>query len=265
MKPTTLWRKFFALLLVSLIASPGTPNLFSQATGQRAGEVAASIPVGEIGRNGDTMPTNVNAEIQWNDRVTTEARGRARLGLDDGSTLNVGSNSSLTVVQHNAASQETDLTLTFGQMRARTRLQQPGGRFEVRTNTAVIGVIGTDFWVEATATMTRVIVFEGAVEVRSLGGSQRRRRVGAGMWVTVASDQDPTAPSPPSEEDYHAAIADTEIGEALPIPEGPRKRWTKRPLPWILMAGAAVAIIVIAIVATDDSSSNNSSNNTSSP
>jgi len=264
MKPSALWKKPLSLLLVSVIALPGAPLLLSQ--GQRAGEVSASIPAGQIARTGAELPTNVGTEVQWQDRVTTEARGRVRLGLDDGSTLNVGSGSSLTVVQANAASQQTDLTLTFGQMRARTKLQQPGARFEVRTNTAVIGVIGTDFWVDATATMTRVIVFEGAVEVRSLGGTKMRRRVGAGLWVTVASDQDPTEPVPPSEEDYHDAIAATEIGEALPTPEGPREHWTRKPLPWIVMAGAAIAIIITAIAANGDSSSNNnSSNNTSGP
>jgi hypothetical protein len=84
------------------------------------------------------------------------------------------------------------------------------------------------------------------------------------MWVTVASDQDPTVPAPPSEEDYHDAIADTEIGEPLPEPEGPREHWTKKPWPWILIAGAAAAAIIIAIVATDDDVSNNTSNNTTS-
>jgi hypothetical protein len=259
MKSPRLPKQLLATLLVFSIALPGAPELFAQAAAQRAGQVAASIPVGQVERPGVRQPTDVGLAVLWDDLVTTAARGRVRIGLDDGSALNVGSNASLRVVQHDATSQQSELTLVFGQMRVRTKLQQPGARFTVRTNTAVIGVIGTDFWVEATATLTRVIVFEGAVEVTSLGGTRSKVMVGAGQWTTVASEQDPAPPSSPNSSDYNNAIADTEVGEPLPEPAGPRKAWHKSPALWVAIGFAAAVTVLAIVVATDEEPSTPSS------
>ena len=251
-------RRFVAVALAAFIVLPTSFNLFAQA--QRAGEVAATIPTGQIERPSGVQSTTLGTDVLWEDLVTTAARGRVRIGLDDGSLLNVGSNARLRVVKHDAPSQQSELVLTFGEMRARTRLATPNASFTVRTNTAVIGVVGTDFWVLALPTETQVIVFEGAVRVTSLDEDRGSVMVGAGQQTTVGSDQPPAPPFSPSASDYEEAIQATNVGPPLPEPPGPRPPRVRSKLPWILGAvGAAIAVIVIVVATGEESSSSSSS------
>jgi len=78
---------------------------------------------------------------------------RARIALDDGSVLNVGSESSMKIVKHDAGAQQTELELTYGKLRTQAqKIAKPDGKFEVRTPAGVAGVVGTDFlWNTRTA------------------------------------------------------------------------------------------------------------------
>jgi hypothetical protein len=55
--------------------------------------------------------------VDWQDVVHRQAT-RARVALDDGSVLNLGSESSMRIVQHNAGAQQTDLEIILGKMRS---------------------------------------------------------------------------------------------------------------------------------------------------
>jgi hypothetical protein len=84
--------------------------------------------------------------VDWNDFVKTGSTARARVALDDGSVLNVGSDYSVHVVKHDSGAQQTDLEVEFGKMRSKAqKLSKPGGKFEVHTAAGVAGVVGTDF------------------------------------------------------------------------------------------------------------------------
>jgi len=79
--------------------------------------------------------------------VNTQVNARARIALDDGSVLNVGSESSMKVVKHDAGAQQTELELTYGKLRTQAqKIAKPDGKFEVRTPAGVAGVVGTDFF-----------------------------------------------------------------------------------------------------------------------
>jgi hypothetical protein len=153
-----------ALLLatVSLWAAPApTPT---------AGSVKALLPAAS--RN--SQPLAVNDTLQWNDLLQTDAKGRVRAALNDGSLLSLGSNSQLKVVQHDAAAQQTELDLQYGKLRNQvTKITQPQGKYQVKTSNAVIGVIGTDFYVGADkGGRTIVICYEGVVSVSPLNGAK---------------------------------------------------------------------------------------------
>lgn len=248
---TSPGKRVFAVVLVAFLLPYAPLNSWAQAN-QGAGEVKASIPAGKVDRPGASEPTNVGVAVLWDDMITTAPAGRVRIGLNDGSILNVGSDASIRVVKHDAASQQSDLTLTFGQMRAVTKLDKPNASFTVRTNTAVLGVIGTDFWVQALPNLTRVIVFSGAVRITNLAGLGAVM-VGAGQQVTVPAGQMPSAPSSPTEAEYQEAIEDTDVGEPLPMPPGPRAKSGRRAWPWILVAAGAAATVIAIVVAKDDS------------
>src|SRR5438445_3763436 len=162
-----------AVLLSWLIILPADSWADPQAAGQRAGEVSRMIPAVNIARSGKTIPAAAKTIVNWQDLVNTQVNARARIALDDGSVLNVGSDSSINVVKHDAGAQQTELELTYGKLRTQAqKIAKPDGKFEVRTPAGVAGVVGTDFFVafdNTTGTMN-VITFEGLVKVCNLAG-----------------------------------------------------------------------------------------------
>src|SRR5271165_3189950 len=160
-----------ALLLTCSLAIPTEMAGAPQGTGQRAGEVSRVIPAVSIGRGGKTITAAAKSEVDWQDQIDTHASARARVLLDDGSVLNVGADSSMRVVKHDAAAQQTELELTYGKLRSQAqKLSKSDGKFEVRTPAGVAGVVGTDFYIEYGSDLMNVIVFEGFVRVCNLAG-----------------------------------------------------------------------------------------------
>jgi hypothetical protein len=153
-------------ILVCFLISPLTGLAEPQGGTQRAGEIDALIPAAT--RN--SQPTKAKDDIDWNDLLKTERSGRVRAGLTDGSILSVGSDSELRVVQHDATSQQTSLELSYGKVRNQvTSITKAGGKYELKTPNAVIGVIGTDFVAEFKGNKTTVICYKGKVKVTPLG------------------------------------------------------------------------------------------------
>jgi|HubBroStandDraft_6_1064221.scaffolds.fasta_scaffold22884_3 hypothetical protein len=181
-------------LCLLLCASPALAG--PQANAQHAGQISAMIPAAT--RN--SQPAKVKEDLQWNDLLKTTHSGRLRAGLDDGSMLSLGSDSELRIVQHDAASQQTSLEMNFGKVRSQVvKITQPGGKFQVTTPNAVIGVIGTDFYVAYGANKTTVICYEGQVSVTPRGNAQAQNNsgqtsstggsilVGAGQMVEIVT------------------------------------------------------------------------------
>jgi hypothetical protein len=109
----------------------------------------------------------------------------------------VGSNSSLKIVQHDSANQRTQLQLAYGRLRASAvRLARPGSSFEVRTPTAVAGVVGTDFTLSFENDISTLSVTEGSVNFCNLQG--QCVTVPAGYTSTIRDNQAPSQPTPTS-------------------------------------------------------------------
>lgn len=160
-----------AVCLSVCIAFPADIGAVPQGSGTRAGEVARVIPAVSIARGAKTFTASTKSVVDWQDLVNTQVNGRARIALDDGSVLNVGSQSSMHVVKHDAGAQQTELELTYGKIRAQAqKIAKPDGKFEVHTPAGVAGVVGTDFYVGYENDTMTVIVFEGLVRVCNLAG-----------------------------------------------------------------------------------------------
>src|SRR6267142_1579511 len=103
---------------------------------------------------------NAKTAVDWLDVVNTQASARARIALDDGSVLNVGSDSSIKVVKHDGGAQQTELELTYGKIRSQAqKITKADGKFEVKTPAGVAGVVGTDFYIafeNSTGTMNEI-------------------------------------------------------------------------------------------------------------
>jgi hypothetical protein len=162
--------------------SPATPQLVRgrkslllegapQATGEIAGEVANEIPEAFVATARQAKDTllKVNDGVYWEDVIRTLGTGRVRLQLRDGSWLNIGARSTMRVVKHDPQSQQTEIELKLGRLRGEVmKLTKPGGRFEVKTPTTVLGVVGTILLVDAHDSYTQVCAVEGIVRVRNV-------------------------------------------------------------------------------------------------
>lgn len=211
------------LLSLLLAASPAFA-----ADSQTAGEVKALIPA--AARNNQAV--QVKDALAWNDLLHTDAKGRMRAGLTDGSILSLGSNSELRVVQHDAASQQTSLEMNYGKMRNQVvKITQPGGKYEVKTANAVIGVIGTDFFVGFDNNQTTVICYVGKVAVTPLqgakvvksdsgnAGTSNSVTLLAGQMVVIGLDIPPGGYQPQStpRDVGRNSIQDTNIPDQPPV------------------------------------------------
>jgi ferric-dicitrate binding protein FerR (iron transport regulator) len=155
--PTTL---FLLLVATPLLAAPDN---------QTAGEVKALIPAAS--RN--AQPLHLKDSLQWNDLLKTAPEGRLRVGLTDGSILSLGSNSELKVVKSDSASQQTSIEVNYGKLRSKVvQITKPDGKFEVKTPNAVVGVIGTDFYVGFANNQTTVICYAGRLAVTPAAGAK---------------------------------------------------------------------------------------------
>jgi ferric-dicitrate binding protein FerR (iron transport regulator) len=216
-----IFKRSIAVVLCSLLTS--LPAMSEpQAAGQAAGQITALIPAAT--RN--SKAAKAKEELDWNDLLQTEHTGRVRAGLKDGSILSLGSDSELRIVQHDNATQQTSLEMDFGKVRSQVvKITRPGGKFEMKTPNAVIGVIGTDFFVGYEANKTTVICYKGQVSVTPLGNAKVGNNSGqanaasnsvavsAGQMVEITSDIPPsgfqTSNTPP--DVLQASLSSTDI------------------------------------------------------
>jgi len=202
-----------SFLLSLTIALPADVSAEPQTSGQHAGEVARLIPAVSIARGTKTLNAAVKSAVDWQDVLNTKADGRARVALDDGSVLNVGSDSSIKVVKHDAGAQQTDLELAYGKLRTQAqKIAKPDGKFEVHTAAGVAGVVGTDFYVGYENNVMNVIAYEGLVRVCNLAGVCVILK--AGQMSSLRNGDNP-APAPPTQASLDLLVTagkDTEVG-----------------------------------------------------
>jgi hypothetical protein len=184
-----------------------------QGGSTEAGAVTAEIPKGNVQRNGQTasIPLKLNDKVYFMDLVQTESLGRVRIQLLDGSLLNVGARSQMRITRHDAQTQQTEIELTAGKLRSEVqKISKQGGSFQVKTQTAVIGVVGTHFLVAAESNRTRVWCYEGEVSVRNLNAAIVGTIVlHAGQVTSIASGLPPAAASSFSPSVMHTQISQT--------------------------------------------------------
>lgn len=144
-------RLILLLIAAAVLVAAAPPNVTT------TGRVTRVIPRADLlrGRFGGLLKDN--AEVVENDRIQTQSMGRARVVLNDGSILNVGSDSCLTIRGSSESSRAGSLELRYGRIRAAVVSQTSASQFQVRTATAVAGVLGTDIYVEIDGQATHIV------------------------------------------------------------------------------------------------------------
>jgi hypothetical protein len=241
-----------ACLLSYSLALPFDLAAAPQAGNQRAGEVSKVIPAVSIARGSKSINASAKTAVDWQDVVNTQASARARVALDDGSVLNVGSDSSVRVTKHDAGAQQTDLEVGFGKMRSQAqKISQPNGKFEVHTPAGVAGVVGTDFYVAYENNVMTVIVFDGLVRVCNLAGVCVVVKAGQMTTVRNSDSSGPAAPTQASLAALSDAVSSTNLGSG---PGVEQVHHISKGTAIALGIISIVPIIVVPIVATRGSS-----------
>nr|WP_298690008.1 FecR family protein [uncultured Dongia sp.] len=123
-----------------------------------------------VTRDNATAPVVLGAALEPGDKLTTDASSRVRLQLIDGSVINLGSASQLSiddvVSQGPGTERQIGLDLWIGALRAFAAPATSDSRFEIRTPKAITAVRGTEWGILASAAQSDILVLTGRVGVR---------------------------------------------------------------------------------------------------
>jgi hypothetical protein len=201
----------------TLDASAGDAAAAQATSSPAAGEVSRLTPQVQIDRDTQHIVASVSERIYWNDDLRSGPSGRAHVTLNDGSQLNLGSDSTLRVLQHDAQAQQTSLDLLVGRMRGKiSKLTRPGAKFEIHTPMGVAGLVGTDLALLVTDEYTDLMVFEGAVRFTTLNGQSYM--VTAGMHLHISKSGVVEGPLPTTPQEAQIAQNLTDI--TTPVAQG---------------------------------------------
>lgn len=191
-------------LCVSLLLA--VPAEVAAQGAQPAGKITTVLPIVNVVRGPQQIPANTSQDVYWGDVINTGHLARARIALTDGSILSVGSDSNLTIAKHDAAGQQTDLELNYGQVRARAvKLVKPDAHFRVRTPVGVAGVVGTEMIVEFdVGGQMQVYCLEGSCQVCDL--LLNCVIMTGGQVTSVRGNQPPAQPQPPTPANLTSAV-----------------------------------------------------------
>ena len=165
----------------------------------RVGIVSGADAGGVIQRQGRgaEIPLKVTESVYPADVIRTLKLGRVRIALLGGSFLNVGAGSVITIAKHDAQAQRTQIELAEGSMRAEVaKLTKLGASFQVQTQTATAGVVGSVIFVHALPDLTQVCSLQGVCWVRNINpavGGQVTLQ--PGQCTTVPLGLPPTPPT----------------------------------------------------------------------
>jgi ferric-dicitrate binding protein FerR (iron transport regulator) len=198
----------------TLDAAGGNASAGQSATSPAAGQVSRLVPEVQIERASQRIVAAASAPVFWNDSLSSGPSGRAHITLTDGSLLNLGSDSTLRILQHDAQAQQTSLDLVIGRMRGRVvKLTHPGAKFEIRTPVGVAGLVGTDFSLLVTADYVELMVFEGVVRF-AVSSSGQAIDVTAGRILRISRSGIATGPQPATSQELQVAKDLTDISGA---------------------------------------------------
>ncbi len=180
------------------------------------GQVARLVPRVDAVRLNKTVHLREQDPVSENDRVRTAAGGRTRIVLNDGSILNVGSASEMTIRTIPGTSQVSQVLLSYGRVRGFIAKRAAGQPLEIRTRTAVCGVLGTIIFVDASRDVTRVANVSGdqvsRVRVTSTAGNIKQEVILLpGEGTSVPAGRGPQPPRRWTREEMQAAYDDTNI------------------------------------------------------
>lgn len=171
------------------------PNTGAFAQQQEAvAEVVRQVGVVTALRATAARPLRLGAPLYRGDRVITTENAKVEIEFRDGSTLSVGSQTGVEIVNYSPEDRRYGrLELLLGIIR--TSLSELwGGGFEVQTRAAVASVRSTEWVTEAQEDRSSVFVVSGEVEVAGTADGARVL-LGEGQGTDVEVGGTPSTPT----------------------------------------------------------------------
>jgi hypothetical protein len=212
---TTIWVLLFAFLAVEAWAAgplasdallpPGLvwAKTYQPGTGASVGKVASIRGQVVIVHTGDPLGyrAEANFAIYEKDLLVTREGARAVLELNDGSRISLAELTRLVIDRSvfNPADGTRESLLDMSLGKARFWVQKIVGSkrssFQVRTETAIAGVRGSDFVVRSTRLLTEVVALENTrLEVSAAAAPEKALVLTDFQRTVVAVNQMPSAP-----------------------------------------------------------------------
>ncbi len=175
----------------------------SWASATEVGTVAAAQGEARIERDGQVLAAEIGSPVAEGDVLVTGAEGKLRVVFQDDSVLILAENSRVTVDENVFDVHAGQARSLFGLLRGKVNAavseyyRRRGNAYEIRTQTAVAGVRGTEFAVrfDPATQLTEVIGIEGTVEVHSLRDPQSPAVLVTAREVTLVEESGlPTRP-----------------------------------------------------------------------
>ncbi len=163
--PRAASRAFGRLFLLILLACGF--EVFSSAA--QITDTRGKVEVQRQGA-GEWQRVEGTARLKAGDSVKTNWRGKLRMYLEDGSRVDLGNSSSVTLEKDGAGGANTAVKLGVGRLKA--WVKKAKRKFEVRTPSAVCAVRGTEFEVETDGNRTAVDLINGMLAVSDNAGNQ---------------------------------------------------------------------------------------------
>lgn len=161
-------------LLVALL-SVAAPGAFAANEGTAVG--VNPDAVAQINATDRTLV--VGADVSVGEKIVTGPSGQVQIIFDDDTRLVVGPRSALLIETYLMASSNTAQQLTINALGGSFRFitgNSPKPAYSIKTPTAAIAVRGTEFDIIAEQRNTKVMLYEGALQICSGGSCQEVTR-----------------------------------------------------------------------------------------
>lgn len=213
---------------------------------RQVGTVTKAIREEVIQRQGRgrEIPLKLHDSVYVNDVVRTLDTGQVRIGLLDGSSIDVYARSAMRITKYDTQTQQTRVELPNGAVRVEVvKLTQPGASFQLQTETATVGAGGGVAFVRAFPQYTKVCAIEGEWWVRNINPAiVGQVTLQPGQCSSVPRELPATQPTQTSLAEIQSQI---EQAESPSWHIGELKKAS--PLLLLLLLGGAAAAAAVAV------------------
>jgi len=207
------------VILLFLLSAP-VPSW--PVNGEPVGSITAIEGEVWLAHRGDkaSYPAMLGDSIYLYDHVQTEIASRVQILFEDESLLNLAENTYIQITEHVYSPEQNRRSslfrLVMGKVRAIVgRYFGGGSTYKVSTPTAIIGVRGTHFIIDATLTDETAVVCldtDRDLTVRNVKDEVPGEVIlKSGLMTKVLEGQPPTAPSPAPDDMMMRLLMDTRV------------------------------------------------------